>query len=144
MLHNSKVRIMVFGTFDILHKGHLNFLKQARAFSRKPYLIVSVAKSRNVRQIKGNWPLFSEKMRMINLKKIPLIDRVVLGATKDYIAHICKEKPDIIALGYDQRAYTKDLKKMLNLKGLFPKIVRLKPYRPEKYKTSLLKSVKII
>jgi cytidyltransferase-like protein len=36
-------KIMVFGTFDGLHEGHLVFLKQARKLTEKPFLIVSIA-----------------------------------------------------------------------------------------------------
>ena len=41
-------RIMVFGTFDGLHKGHLNFFKQAKNFAENSFLIVSVARDKNV------------------------------------------------------------------------------------------------
>ena len=50
---NHKVKIMAFGTFDILHAGHLNFFKQARKLSKYPFLIVSVARDVNVKKIKN-------------------------------------------------------------------------------------------
>ena len=50
-------------------------------------------------------------------------------------------KPDIIALGYNQSSYTKGLKKGMKERGLKVKIIRLKSYKPEKYKSSLLKNV---
>ena len=52
---------------------------------------------------------------------------------------IKQEKPDIIALGYDQNSYTNDLEKKIEEFGLKIKIARLKPYKPEKYKSSKLK-----
>ena len=51
------------------------------------------------------------------------------------IAVAKKEKPDVIALGYDQKAYIKNLKKDLKNKGISVKIIRLKPY---KEKTTLI------
>ena len=39
---------MVFGTFDGLHKGHLNFFKQAKKLAQKSFLIVSIARDLNV------------------------------------------------------------------------------------------------
>jgi FAD synthetase len=137
--HNRKTRIMVFGTFDILHKGHLNFFKQARKMSPTPYLIVSVARDANVKKIKGRKPNASEKQRLAAIKKCPLVDKSVLGGQKNYIPHILKEKPNIIALGYDQRAYVKNLKNLLIKRGLKVKIVRLKSYHPKIYKSSLFK-----
>jgi len=132
---------MVFGTFDGLHRGHLDFFKQARKLAKKPFLIVSIARDRNVLKIKNKFPTQSEKKRMALVKKCKLVDKVVLSGIKNHIPHIIKERPDIIALGYDQRAYTKNLKKDLkskNKKNLPIKIVRLKPYKEKIYKNSLL------
>lgn len=135
----SLVRIMVFGTFDILHKGHLNFFKQARKLSSQPFLIVSVARDANVEKIKNFKPLNSERVRLANIKKLPGVNRVVLGSTNNYIGHILKEKPQIIALGYDQKAYTVGLANLLKSRGLKVIIRRLKPFKPKKYKSSLFK-----
>src|SRR3989344_2880557 len=140
MLKEKKeTRIMVFGTFDGLHRGHLDFFKQARKLAKKPFLIVSIARDRNVLKIKNKFPTQSEKKRMALVKKCKLVDKVVLSGIKNHIPHIIKERPDIIALGYDQRAYTKNLKKDLkskNKKNLPIKIVRLKPYKEKIYKNS--------
>ena len=130
---------MVFGTFDVLHKGHLNFFRQARKLSTRPYLIVSVARDLNVQKIKGRKPDAAEKQRLAVIKKCPLVDKSVLGGLKSHIPHILKEKPDIIALGYDQLAYVKNLKKLLQKSGLKVKIVRLKAFYPKVYKSSLFK-----
>ena len=130
---------MVFGTFDGLHKGHLNFFKQARSLARSEYLIVSVARDINVKKIKGKLPWLNERKRMTLIKKCGLADKVVLSGIKNHIPHIVKEHPSIIALGYDQRDYIKNLKKDLKNKGLLVKIVRLKPYKKDIYKNHLLK-----
>jgi FAD synthetase len=121
-----------------LHKGHLNFFKQARRLSKNPYLIVSVARDLNVKKIKGRKPGILEKQRLAKIRKCPLVDKAVLGGVKNYLPHIIKENPAIIALGYDQRAYVKNLKVLLAKKGLKVKIARLKPYHPKIYKSSLV------
>lgn len=130
---------MVFGTFDIIHKGHLNFFWQARKLAPRPFLIVSVARDVNVKQIKGRLPTNLEKLRLGNIKKLKAVDKAVLGGVKDYIAHILRQKPAVIALGYDQSAYTRGLKTKLMEKGLRPTVVRLKPYKPHVYKSSFFK-----
>jgi FAD synthetase len=135
----KKAKIMVFGTFDGLHKGHLNFFKQAKGLMKNSFLIVSIARDKNVFKIKGNYPNLSEEARITLLEKCKLIDKVVLSGTKNHIPHIVKVKPDIIALGYDQKNYTKDLKKDLKNKGILVKIVRLKPFKQKIYKNHLLK-----
>lgn len=141
-----KKRVILFGTFDGLHKGHLNFFKQARNLSKNSYVVVSIARDKNVKKIKGAYPTLDEKKRMKLIKdlikKNHLVDKVVLSGLKNHIPHILKEKPDIIALGYDQRAYVKDLKKDLKIKdkrNMDIKIVRLKPYKQKVYKNHLLK-----
>lgn len=71
----KKIRIMVFGTFDILHKGHINFFKQARKLAKKPYLIVSVARDINVKKIKGHKTINNEKYRLLKISKQRQVDR---------------------------------------------------------------------
>jgi len=132
-------RIMVFGTFDFLHEGHLHFFKQARKLSQNPYLIVSVARSSNVKKIKGSMPTWGEKRRVLEVKKSGLADKVVLGSKAHYIGHIVKNKPSVIALGHDQVNYTKDLQRKLAHTGLIVRIERLKAYKRHVYKSSLLK-----
>ncbi len=133
-----KEKIMVFGTFDVLHKGHLNFFKQARALSKSPFLIVSVARGVNVKKIKKHKPINNDKKRLQNVRSCSLVDRALLGAKVNYLNHIVKEDPQIIALGYDQKAYVKGLKKLLAGLGARPKIYRLKSYFSGKYKTSII------
>jgi len=134
---------MVFGTFDGLHPGHLNFFHQARAlFRENSFLIVSVARDKNVKKIKGESSTLSERERAKLIKKTRLVDKVVLSGLKNHLSHIVLEHPDVIALGYDQRVYVKNLKKDLEKAGLTIKIVRLKPYKEKTYKNHLLKSKK--
>lgn len=126
---------MVFGTFDLIHPGHIDFFKQARRLAKNVFLIVSVARDVNVSKIKLHNPRQSEYKRAKALKKIWLVDKVVLGGKKDYLPHILKERPDIIALGYDQKAYTQNLKKKLESNGLKIIVRRLKSFKPKLYKS---------
>ena len=132
---------MVFGTFDGLHAGHFNFFKQARKLSARPFLIVSVARDKNVFKIKKNYPILNERKRLALVKKCKLADKVVLAGMKDHLPHIVRENPDIIALGYDQQAYVYNLKKDLKNRGILVKIVRLKSYKEKIYKNRLLRKI---
>ena len=132
-------RIMIFGTFDMIHKGHVDFFEQARALASEPHLIVSVARDSSVERIKGARPRHAEAERLATVAAHPLVDEAVLGEEKGYIKHIAANRPDIIALGYDQRGeYVDNLKKDLRRIGLKTRIVRVKPFKPEEYKTSKL------
>lgn len=130
-------RVMVFGTFDILHPGHINFLRQARKYG--DYLIVSIAREANAKKIKGQKPLHSEQDRKKLLDSIKYVDKVVLGAKRDYLEHIISQKPDIIVLGYDQKAFTDKLGEKLAERGLSVKIVRARLYKSHYYHSRFLK-----
>ena len=138
----KKTRVMVFGTFDGLHKGHLNFFKQAKNFTENSFLIVSIARDKNVIKIKGKKTRLSEQERLALVKKCSLVDKAILAGKNKYLPHILKENPDIIALGYDQKAYVRelknDLKTMFNGAGKRIKIIRLKPFKENIYKNHLL------
>ncbi len=129
--------VMVFGCFDILHKGHLNFLEQAK--HRGDYLMVVVGRDKTIKLVKGRKPFFSESQRKRQLKKIPVVDRVLLGSKHDKYAVIEKHKPHIICLGYDQKFFTENLEKKLRKRNVQARIFRMKPYRKNIYKSSKIR-----
>lgn len=137
-MQNKLEKILVFGTFDGVHGGHLNMLNQARRLSKNPFLIVSIARDQNVLKIKNKLPFNNEKKRQSLVKKTKLANKVILGSLNNYLDHMVKENPDYIALGYDQVHYTENLKKELKKRGISPKIRRLKPYKENIFKNSLL------
>ncbi|MBM3272195.1 adenylyltransferase/cytidyltransferase family protein [Candidatus Kaiserbacteria bacterium] len=132
-------RIMVFGTFDMVHKGHESLFTQARALAPQPYLIVSIARDSSVRRIKGRPARQGEEGRREIVSAHPLVDECVLGDEEGYLPHIVAARPDIIALGYDQAGeYVETLAQDLAAAGLSVRVVRLPAFEPEVYKTSLL------
>ena len=132
---NGGKKVMVFGTFDIFHKGHENFLQQAR--NHGDFLRVVMARDITVSKIKGYAPKYSEQERMNIIKKSALADEVVLGSLNDKYKVIRDYRPDIICLGYDQKFFIDDLRKELDKSGLNKtKIIKLNPYNPGIYKSS--------
>ena len=53
--------VMVFGSFDLLHPGHLFFLKQAKKHGDK--LVVVVALDRTIESVKQQTPKYNERVR---------------------------------------------------------------------------------
>jgi len=134
-MDKANKKIMVFGTFDIFHKGHENFLEQAKKYG--DFLCVVVGRDKTVSKVKGYMPKYSEKKRMSVVKKSSLADEVVLGGLNDKYEVVREYKPDIICLGYDQKFFIDELRKELDKSGLQKtKIIRLKSYKPEIYKSS--------
>ena len=137
-MNNNKAKlVMVFGTFDYLHAGHENLFTQAKELGS--HVIAILARDKTVKTIKGNLPDHNEKERLQNLKETKWADKVILGNLKDKAKVIKDYRPDVIALGYDQFAFTYRLEKLLMEIKLDSKIVRLKPYRPDMYKSSILR-----
>jgi len=128
---------MVFGTFDIFHPGHVNFLRQARKYG--DYLIVIIARDKTVLNIKKSLPRYQEKKRLAEIIKSNLTDKAVLGSLRDKYQVVKKYQPAVICLGYDQKNFINQLAEKLKQFKLKTKIVRLKPYRPKIYKSSKLK-----
>lgn len=134
---SNKKTVMAFGTFDLLHAGHENFLRQAK--EQGEHLIIILARDKTVRSVKGRAPVNKEKIRLKNLKQTGWADQVELGNHRDKYKIILKHNPNCIVLGYDQFVFTQSLPKILIDNGLNIEIIRLNPYYPQVYKSSLLR-----
>lgn len=133
-------RILVFGTFDMLHAGHEHLFREARTHGDEPHLIVSVARDKNTHRIKGRTPEKKEAERAELVGAHTLVDEVVLGSENDHVTHIISLRPDIIVLGYDQEGeYVDGLADSLRVGGLSVRIERASAFQPDIYKTSLLR-----
>ena len=128
---------MIFGTFDILHMGHIHMFEQAAEYGDK--LIAVVARDKNVEKIKGVGSMHKDIERVAFLKHIDIIDEVILGNPNNPYQVIYDNKPDTIALGYDQKVFVDGLVDSITQSGLESQIVRLSPYKANKLKSSKIK-----
>ena len=126
-------RVLGCGTFDHFHPGHEAFLRQALTLGDE--LFVVVARDENVRRIKGRAPDQEENTRLEAVTAYEAVDDARLGYPgADFLRVVADIKPDIIALGYDQRAPG-------GLAEAFPgcQIVTLDAFEPDRYKSSLMR-----
>ena len=131
------IKVMAFGSFDILHEGHKHYLMEAKGYG--DYLIVVVARDENILRFKGRKPRNDENHRLGEIKKLDFVDEAVLGHKEDILEVLEEFNPDVICLGYDQRTVeTEQLKRELEKRNLKAKVVRAKPYREDVYKSSKL------
>ncbi len=130
-------KVLIFGTFDIVHAGHIHMFKQAREYG--DYLAVCVSRDINAEKIKGETLFHNEQERFDFLKNIKIIDEVLLGSLDSPYHNISIVKPDIIALGYDQKMYVDNLEDAITSLGLESQIVRLSPYFENRFKSAKLK-----
>ncbi len=119
------VRVMATGVFDILHLGHIYFLEEARKLGDE--LIVVVATDKTAEQMKHN-PITSQDMRVKLVSALKPVDKAVLGYEGDRYTIVKEMKPDIIALGYDQKHDEEQIRSDLKEHGLDVKVVRLEPF----------------
>jgi FAD synthetase len=114
-------RILATGTFDLLHPGHIYFLTQAKALGDE--LFVIVARDSNVTHKPK--PIVPEEQRLEMVNALGVVDKALLGSEKDMFEPLKQIKPEIIALGYDQRFGAKLLENELTKRGLPAKVVRI-------------------
>ncbi len=128
-------RVVCAGTFDHLHPGHIDYLLQAKALGDE--LIVIVARDETVTRIKGIRPEHDENRRRMDVESTGIPERVVLGNLEQDLFFILGELvPDIVALGYDQRVSEEELKTRVPACT----VVRLKPFYPDRFKSSFYRA----
>lgn len=132
-------KVLVFGIFDKLHKGHISFLRQARRHG--DFLVAVVTRDLNVKRQKGRRAAQREKVRAAAVRKFA--DKVLLGEKRITYELIRKISPDVICIGYDQRPSVSQARRILKKIGM-EKITlkKMKPYKPSVYKSSLLNELR--
>ena len=129
---------MAFGSFDVIHPGHLFYLRHAKSLGKK--LVVVIATDSSIEKIKKIKPKYTERERIEHIRELPYVDKAIIGHEgEDPLAIVEEIKPGIIALGYDQRYEIEDLKEQLKKRGLDVDIFRIGAYKDNIYKSSKLK-----
>lgn len=101
----KKKRILVGGTFDIIHVGHIKFLRFAKQQAKPSELIVVIARDPTVKRKSGHYPIFGEKERKIIIESLEMVDKAVLGNPPDkydFLDILSSVQPDMVVLGHDQ------------------------------------------
>lgn len=133
---------MAFGTFDILHPGHIRYLSDAAKYGR---LIVVIARDESVKRIKGTAPIMDESSRAQIVGSLKFVHRAILGnktSSREDIYKILKKiRPDTIVLGYDQKVNEDEIEEFARVNKLKFKLIRLRPYRSSRFKSSKFKQI---
>ena len=131
------MKVMTFGTFDLLHPWHEYYLRQARSYG--DFLITIVARDETVEKLKHKKPAHTQEQRMQALIDSGLCDQAFLGKPDHYYDRLLELRPDVICLGYDQHHLVPGLQQFLHDQNLDIQIVRIPAFKPEIYKSSLLR-----
>jgi D-beta-D-heptose 7-phosphate kinase/D-beta-D-heptose 1-phosphate adenosyltransferase len=88
------------GCFDLLHRGHIRLLEQAREWG--DFLIVGLNSDVSVRRIKGPFrPVLSQEERAEVLSALAAVDYVVIFEEADPGLTILALQPDVLVKGAD-------------------------------------------
>lgn len=131
-------KVLIFGTFDVIHPGHQWFLRQAADHGDD--LIAVIARDQFVKNWKGKSPVLSENERLAAIKASGLVQDAVLGDKEIRTYGVVERvQPDIICLGHDQQALRDDLEAWLEGRDGIkkPKIEILPPWNRHRYSSSL-------
>ena len=98
--NNGKTVVFTNGCFDILHRGHVYVLRQAKAAG--DILIVGINSDKSVKSIKGNLrPILPEIDRVELISAMEMVDYVVIFDEPDPYQLILAIKPAVLAKGGD-------------------------------------------
>ena len=82
------------GVFDLLHRGHLNFLWATKQLG--DILVVGVVSDHGTNAYKGIFPAEHQQHRMREVGQLGFVDRVVNQATTDPTPNLERIQPDIM------------------------------------------------
>jgi FAD synthetase len=116
-------KVLATGTFDILHPGHILYLRKAKELGDELFVIVS----RDSMVQHKSKPILPEQQRLQVVKALEMVDHAELGSERDIFEPLTLIKPDIIALGFDQYFDENKLQEDLEKRHIPSKVIRL-PY----------------
>lgn len=95
----KKTVVLTAGTFDLLHIGHINILKQAKNLGDD--LIVAVSTNKLVKEHKGYGPILNLRQRTAVLKTIKYVDKVVKQEELISLKQFKELNADLFVVGDD-------------------------------------------
>lgn len=111
----ARPKVLVAGGFEIIHPGHIAFLREAW---KKGRVYVIVARDRSFKRFKKRDPIIPEYQRLEVVESIKYVYKAILGDQEDFLKPVIDLRPDIIFLGPDQWPDEKDLASKLRSMGL--------------------------
>jgi D-beta-D-heptose 7-phosphate kinase/D-beta-D-heptose 1-phosphate adenosyltransferase len=97
-------KVVVNGTFDVIHLGHLRLLQTARSYPNS-YVLVLIDSDRRVKELKGDdRPIHNEYERATMLWSLKWVDRVeIFDSDQELVNYIKDFDPDVMVKGSDYR-----------------------------------------
>jgi cytidyltransferase-like protein len=128
--------VMMGGAFEIIHPGHIDALSEARRLGNT--LVVVVATDDSVERNKGRASVTGQALRVGLVSSLRQVDLALPGNRGSIYEILLKIRPDIVALGYDQRHSAEEIVREAARRGVSIRSARLGTTLPD------LKSSKIL
>lgn len=93
--------VMLGGAFEIIHPGHVHALSEAKRLGNT--LVVVVATDESVERNKGRPPATGQASRVELVSSLRQVDLAIPGNRGSIFDILTRVRPDVVALGYDQR-----------------------------------------
>lgn len=101
MKKSRQVRVLTYGTFDVLHRGHIRLLKRAKALG--DFLVVGISTD-EFNRVKGKSSIFPYRERKWILEHLDMVDMVIPeNRWEQKVADVKKHKIDVFVMGDDWR-----------------------------------------
>jgi len=126
MISKERKVVLVGGCFDILHLGHIRFLKEAKSFG--DYLVVALENDETTKKLKGpGRPIHNQHERREILESLRFVDEVIalpeMKDAEDYKDLVTRVRPSVIAI--TEGDSIKDIKEKL-AESVGAKLVEIK------------------
>ena len=131
-------KVLASGVFDLLHYGHIRFLEEAKRLGGPDSrLVVIVATDETVRKNKGRDPVIPENQRRALVESLKVVDETILGyKDMDLESVLDRTKPDIVAVGHDQKEIMEQVLTLKDRKGLRLRVVQVGRFGEEDLNSS--------
>jgi cytidyltransferase-like protein len=143
MPSNTPKKVFVSGCFDLLHSGHIAFLKEASQFGD---LYVGIGSDKTIADLKGRKTINSEEERLYMLDALTCVHQVKINSGSgilDFLGDMKSLNPDIFIVNED--GHTPDKEQICKDFGIEYKVLKRIPYAnlPVRSTTSLRKETPI-
>ena len=143
MALNNLKKVFVSGCFDILHSGHIAFLKEASQYGK---LYVGIGSDKTISELKGRKTVNSEEERLYMLEALSCVHKVKINSGSgilDFLGDMRDLKPEIFVVNED--GHTPEKEQICRDLGIDYKILKRIPHAnlPVRSTTSLRKETPI-
>lgn len=113
-------RVLATGTFDLLHPGHIHYLRESAALGDELYVIVARESMVDHKEV-----YVPERQRLEVVRALGVVDHALLGSEESIYVPLSDIEPDIVTLGHDQDYRKEDLEEELASRGYDADVVRI-------------------